>query len=39
MMAAEDFRWETEGAEQMTRFDVIGKGEDALLLPALSSVS
>ena len=39
MLATESFRWDKSGAEQMTQFDVIGNGEDALLLPALSSVS
>jgi pimeloyl-ACP methyl ester carboxylesterase len=39
MLAAESFGWEESGRAQMTRFDVIGNGEDALLLPALSSVS
>jgi pimeloyl-ACP methyl ester carboxylesterase len=39
MLAAESFAWQQSGREQLTRLDVIGNGEDALLLPALSSVS
>ncbi len=33
------FRWAFGGAEHQTGFDVLGMGPDALLLPALSSVS
>ena len=36
---AEVFQWLEAGSDQTTRFDVVGKGDDALLLPALSSVS
>lgn len=39
MLTAESFGWQEGGRQQLTRFDVIGNGEDALLLPALSSVS
>ena len=39
MLAAESFSWREGGADQLTRFDILGRGKPALLLPALSSVS
>ncbi|MBO0765450.1 MAG: alpha/beta hydrolase [Hyphomicrobiaceae bacterium] len=39
MTTTESFAWESTGVRWRTDYDVVGNGPDALLLPALSSVS
>jgi pimeloyl-ACP methyl ester carboxylesterase len=39
MITTKSFTWESNGERWRTDYDVVGNGHDALLLPALSSVS
>lgn len=39
MTTTESFAWESDGVRWRVRYDEVGNGPDALLLPALSSVS
>lgn len=38
-MESHGFEWTHDGEPWTTRFDIVGQGRDALLLPALSSIS